>query len=457
METGDANYNFSEPPKPPEGRRKERLSDDEMGNLISAVGNHEAKAITLGMMESNVVYSAGDISRRLTQVQEGKGWNIDRTVMFGYLGKSLCPIGLVANEVINPDLSRFGYIKTDYGKQQGDALAGILLDFSLRHPEISLFDVFGSTQSRSKPQETSNIEFRKRAPITRLKLFWELITRDLPVRVVDIMNALDDPGSTVTAHLVDLSETGILSFESQPKGQPVVYYSLSDEQPLYDPKPYAGEKSKTDFALKLLRKHPDKEWTLEEVEKEYLNFSGENILDKSAASYRGRFSWILSNLVRDKYAKRGKFVPREKQSEINLNEGQKNMLFDLVYALDRFQDQDPEVVQFGLRRLKEIMADPDKISILTRKAREHSPYSNSTDIEELSSNISQFIRLNPGCTIHEVRNHLLHSGIRIQKQRVGQAIKGLVDSSNVIFKTLHGVRHFSVVDENQQVEETSNS
>jgi len=36
----------SEPTKPVEQTRGERLTDKQLGNLISAVGNHEAKALS---------------------------------------------------------------------------------------------------------------------------------------------------------------------------------------------------------------------------------------------------------------------------------------------------------------------------------------------------------------------------------------------------------------------------
>src|SRR3989344_5311749 len=156
MEIGEIPSEQKPTPRPPEIKVREKLSDEELGNLISAVGNHEAKAITLGLMLPGNTYSAYQLYKGIIGLQgEDMGWNISDRVPFGYCQSTLYPIGLVAQELIDPDLKTVGFMKTSRGRNEGDALAGLTLDFSLRYPEFSLQDFFGNTASSSKLQETN--------------------------------------------------------------------------------------------------------------------------------------------------------------------------------------------------------------------------------------------------------------------------------------------------------------
>lgn len=155
-----------EVPKIREQQQKERLSDEEMGNLISALGNHEAKAIVLCLMTPGIIYPRYDLYRAVIQAQgQNIGWRMNREGPFKYCQNSLSPIGLVTHEVINPDLSTYGYMKTEYGEKIGVPLAGLLLDFSLRHPDFSLQDFFASTSSPSQSQKMVRWSIKKERPL----------------------------------------------------------------------------------------------------------------------------------------------------------------------------------------------------------------------------------------------------------------------------------------------------
>lgn len=96
---------------------KERLGDEEMGNLISASGNSEAKAITLGAMRHGIIYTRGDLHKEVLYIQgEKPGWRINHNGPFSYCEASFEPIGLVAREVTTSSgLQKVGYIKTKGG------------------------------------------------------------------------------------------------------------------------------------------------------------------------------------------------------------------------------------------------------------------------------------------------------------------------------------------------------
>lgn len=103
------------PVPPPEATpQRERLSDEQMGGLLSAVGNNEAKAILFMLMEPHTVYTSGELNQLILKGQgQNPGWNMSRDVPFKYCKKSFVDDGLV--EPIEDGLQTTGYMKTDEG------------------------------------------------------------------------------------------------------------------------------------------------------------------------------------------------------------------------------------------------------------------------------------------------------------------------------------------------------
>ena len=94
-----------ESPKP-----KEKLSDERLGDLLSAVGNHEAKAITLILMRNGNVFDRSNLYGEVLSSQgESKKWRVGWGDPFKYWRHSLAPIGLVAKKTLSKDLSTYGY------------------------------------------------------------------------------------------------------------------------------------------------------------------------------------------------------------------------------------------------------------------------------------------------------------------------------------------------------------
>lgn len=390
-----------EVPRTPE-RPKERLSDEEMGNFISALGNHEAKAITLCLMTPGIIYSRGDLHRAVIWAQgQNKGWRMNRQVSFDYCQKSLSPIGLVTREVINPDLSAYGYIKTDYGDKIGVPLAGLLLDFSLRHPDFSLQDFFGRTHSSSQSQEIDETEYKKRAPITRLKIFWEILTSSPLIQTRDIVKQIGyaSTAENIGKHLFNLSRNGLLSYEAVTKGEAHVFYRLSETPPFSEPEPYDRDRKLTNFAYQLLKEDGNREWSAEVIKEryqQYLETQVKSLLNEK--NLMGRISSILSHLVKKGYARRRKFIGGQKGSEVTLTEEQRKVLLELVTLLDRFQNQDPAVLELGKRLASQIITNSEKVSLLFAKAKERSSDAGSLPIQETADDILRIVSSYPGST-----------------------------------------------------------
>lgn len=435
---------------PSEVIKKERLSDEEMGNLISALGNHEAKAITLCAMTPGIIYSRSDLYRAIIQAQgQNIGWRIARPGPFKYCEYSLSPIGLVTHEAINPDLSTYGYVKTDYGEKIGVPLAGLLLDFSLRHPDFSLQDFFASTLSASPSQEIEEMEYKKRAPGTRLKIFLEILTSSPPIRTKDIANEVQMgyTSMAIGAHLFTLAENGIISYEAVKAGEPRIYYRLSETPPPSEPEPHNGMVSLTSFVYQLLKKDGNREWFAEAIAEQYRQYLKTN--NKSfpkEGGFRKRISAVLSHLAKNGYARRRKFSWR-KSSEVTLTEEQRRVLLDLVTLLDRFQNQDPAVLELGKRLASGIIANSEKVSLLLAKAKEHSKYTNELPVQETADDILGIISSRPGSTNRQIQEMLKQKEERkLSKPRVTVITNLLIAEGKIIPTTIRGVRHFTLMD-----------
>lgn len=432
-------------PRLRERQQREKLSDEEMGNLISAFGNHEAKAITLCLMKPGVIYSKAELHRAVI-VSQGHHirWGLSQGTTFGYCRNSLSPIGLVAREVINSNLSTYGYMKTEYGEKTGVPLAGLILDFSLRHPDFSLQNFFSFTRSPSQSQNTGEIEYKKRAPSTRLKIFREILISDLPIRTIDIANKTGNSAQVISGHLSELVDRGIVSYEAVEYGGARVFYRLSESPPSPEPEKYKNERNLTSFVYRVLREGGQREWSAEAIRERYQLDQETQLLDKQ--DLNKRILGVLSHLAKNGYAQRKKFVGREIYSEVNITEKQRKILLELVTLIDSFQNQEPAVLELGKRLASKITADPEKISLLLGKAKEHSSGARSLPIQETADEILRIISSHPSCTPGQVRMSLKQEGRRLSKASIGGILRVLIAGRKITQTTIRGVRHFNLAD-----------
>lgn len=435
---------------------REKLSDERLGNLISAVGNHEAKAALLGLMQPGIIYARSDLNTIMLHAQgRNLAWRMAKGLPFSYCRHSLAPIGLVAQEVTTSGgLETIGYIKTDFGQEEGDSLGGLLLDLSLRYPLTSLQDIFGATVSPSEPKASEEgLAYRKRSPITRLRLFWELITSSLPIRNTDLGVSLGEDLATISTHVDSLSEKGIISYDSIGANVPFVIYRLSKDHPQDTPAHYSKGPTLAKAIYQIMHDNPDREFTLESVVQEYLKPLVVERVSSNTEFYR-----VLTWLSKQGYVERKKFG-HGKQSEINLTDDQRQMLLDLVTILDQFQNQDPEIIAYGRRCMKEIIADPEKVSTLIRKAREHSYFAQNAPPEQTTSDLVTIISQNPQLTATQLREILTQRQARtITKTHIRRLLKLALTSGQITQKTLNGIHHFSVAmppDQTKEVNETA--
>lgn len=419
--------------------RKEKLSDEQVDNLLSSIGNSEAKCATLLVMKTGKIYKMGDLRQELIAAQ-GKniGWRMAYPVPFSYCEWSLAPIGLVAKEALYPNLNAYGFTKTDYGETVGTALAGLFLDFSRRYKDISLEQVFGSTISTSKPKtiasESGSIDYKKRSPGIRLKIFRQLLEEALPVREVDLVEKVSESAQLIGQHLRELGKNNIINYESSKYGQSYSEYKLSPEESRTTPPVYREYTHATQTVYEILRGSPDRLWTLDQMVNAYiqLNPRDANKKEISIKNLNLLLSGILSHLNKNGYATVQKFHAI-RQSLVILSEAQKVVLSDLVKIIDGIKEQDPLVVEEGLRLSRYFLSHPEEISRLMAKAREKSSMANRTYLIETRLNILSIVEGKPNVSPEEVRELLeVQYGKKLKSSRVREIIKDMVAKKLII-------------------------
>lgn len=429
---------------------KERLSDEEMGNLLSALGNHEAKAVTFLVMKPGIVYSQGDLHRAVMQAQgEKKGWRVSHSGPFRYCEQSLAPIGRVTKEVLNPDLSTYGYLKTEYGEKVGVPLAGLLLWFSLKYPECSLIDLLGSTVSSGKIQEITlssqeNREFKKRASLTRLKIFRELaFYPSLPLREVDLVTKIGESQGYLESHLENLQRLGIILYESVGAGESGSLLRISSQALDKEPPAFRGYPTLTRRVFQILKENPSwftLEQLIEDYQQRFIPETGREKVKKK--SLKKRIPSVTAHLTREGYVEIGKFH-EDKRSEINLTEKQRVILLDLVILLEGFQNQNPEVLGKGRECASSLLSSPKEIAALMKKAKEHSSFAQRTSPEETGALVLSLISSHPDITASQIRKRMEEKyKKRLRVGRIREILQFLTIKKAIVFSQKGNLRRF---------------
>lgn len=354
---------------------RDKLSVLTMGKLLSAFGNHEAKAFTLVIMDKGEVYNSGQLHSRYVGFQgENPGWLTNHRLQHDYCSYSLSPIGLVVKEELQPGSGQYGYRLSKNNEQgelsgeEGQLLAALLLDFSSRYPDVSLIDLFGKTNApRKKVAEEDLEEEQSRAPINRWKIYQELATTNLrTIRQIDLANETGLGQSLLEQHLRELSRKKIIDYKDIELGDPVSYYSLKPNHPVTLPEHWRSYPTFTQRIYEILVDKNDRQLTLKEVFEIYKGaFDPEGKLNPKTTM--ARMSGVLNHLQSLDYLQKGRFG-YESRTEVTISSEKQEMLLDLVSLLDRFQDQDPEILRQAEELLHGIRRDHGNASILMKKA-----------------------------------------------------------------------------------------
>lgn len=392
-----------------------RIPDPEMTNLLSAFGNHEGKALLLSFMETDIPRRAPELRGVMREIQGiNPVWIPSSKLAFEYCERSLAPIGLVAYEFID-GFNNWGYARSRYGEEVGKPLAGLLLDYSRRHERISLYQMLGNTHTFNARSEDIPIP---RAQETRLKIYWELLTGALPVRLADLEDRLGLDNKLIMGHLNQMQRFGLVEYESTPSEEPITYYKMAPKPPAENPTPFKGYKSYTDKAYELLTQDPDRLWTCGDMATETTkDRQTRTKLDSSEYFYQltKTFSSIFSHLRKNNYVEVSNF-DNKRRSKVDLTPDQKEILNEFVELIDAFQNQDRAVIARG-HSLATSLTELD-IKVLLEKARENSPNARTHSVERTEDYIYSIIVQNPGISATQMKQELSKLGRPLTEFRI---------------------------------------
>lgn len=425
---------------------REPMDDKELGNLLASVGNSETKAITLLVMKPGAIHPRGDLHRRFLSIQEASvGWKMSHQTPFAYCLQSFAPIGLVAQEYIDPIEGLWGYKITEYGKDVGISLAGYLLDFSLNHLDVSLRQLLGSTVSHSPSSlittsQGEDVESRKRSPLTRVQLLRVLRNSDKKLRQIDIATEMDEAPSVVEKHIHTLAGERIISNDSIEQNEPRSFYQLKAARPSDNPPGFRRQPALTQEIYTIVCTHGHVPLSTEAV----VDLLIEGNPKRKSLSRRSLWSntnGILSYLVKEDYLIRQKFS-HTVQSEVFLTSVQREVIDEFLTLLDRFKTQTADVLQEGKNKARRILSNPAYVSALTKKAKEMSPMANRTSVEESLALVFSTISNHPGITNTELHNMFQTQGLHFGRDRIWELTRFLEKEGRVTTKRKGTVKHY---------------
>ncbi|MCA9328336.1 hypothetical protein KC959_01050 [Candidatus Saccharibacteria bacterium] len=344
------------------------LSTEQFKGLLNGAANHEAKLLVFGILAQEGPFSAGSIHRELVDRQGPEpGWVPQDQVAEKYCTYSLGPIGLVVKgqEYVS-GRQRTTYGATELGDTHGAALAGALLEWSLKYPGLSLQKVFSFTASTGET----------RSPENRYALLYDLLTAPGPVSYTTIGEYDDwfgsDDKKVRDSVLRGMATDGIVTIDSK-------LTDNRDRIEIVDPEfrhvayKFSDLKAETQLFYKALQKlfaEDKKTVVFHDIQQAALE------IDPEASTFlpimRRLFSQAISPRTKNfKSNVRKVEEDAQRRTSVTLVEEHREALGDLFLALDNIRDG-KNLEQYR-RRLKAILANPEECSTIMRKARDNSP------------------------------------------------------------------------------------
>lgn len=377
-------------------------SREQLQSILSAAGNHEAKALLCVAMQDGEEYRGNQLSGLMIDAQgTHPTWRLGKSLGRDYCEESLTPAGLVIKN-LDYDTGKVSYLKTNKGNL-ADALSGHLLELSLKYEEFSLYDIFGATQSTAISG--------KRSPAARLAIFEELLTQERPIQVKDLRNAHISDWANVSSHLLGLSRAGVITMSKRSNSDPIVQYKLGN-YPLQEMRVRPEISSLTtdirNLLIKFFEEHPKENITPSLIAGQLRSLS-DNYALQTKAGLRGKVSQALNNFTNQNGLIKTNPESHGTRSQISLNERQEGLLTECMNIMYGFLD-DSSFKEKGIEKSNKIIADTDLVCKLMQKARDHSPIANNRSDEEKFSSIHNLLVSGNALTVAEI-DDLLDKGI----------------------------------------------
>lgn len=389
--------------------QEERISNEELGNLLAAIGNGEQKAMLLSVMALHpyTIFTGNDMRQHIADAQGlpfntkvSDGWVESNTSLENHCSSSFSMIGLVSEELKDRENNVYGYMVTRKGLVEGQVLAGLLLDYSERH-DVALRAIFSDTSSQGNERKVGvgdqQFDFKNRAPLNRMKILKALLSLPMPAKAVDVsyqMIGLDR--DTVGEHCRDLGENGIITFKPGPKEGSRVEYRLKNIPEVVDLHPKF--KKLTGDVCRILESEADRNWTTDSLIEKLVQ---EDESRQSQTALRNSLGKVLGKLRND-----GVIDVLQAQGGISLTHEQRSNIGELIDILEKFQSRDAETFTRGRQLAFEFATQPQKALSALARAKQFSSHAEALTQGVVNKVIISAISENPGSTADDVRDYL---------------------------------------------------
>ncbi len=379
--------------------KEKRLDPRITYTLIAAIGNNEAKALLLTAMQKDQVYSNSKLEEIFRQIQgKEQAWPRPGKILAQYCHQTLEPAGLV-QEIIGEHGVVSGYMKTEFAEQTGEALAGLLLEFSEQH-QVPLYNLFGATTSNN-PAESIKIkntedelDAKKRAAEVRMKIFREIIKQPPNTTTTALARACGETTKRIGSHLEELNRHSVVSYSHYVPGIDYGLHQLSTKRPADPPKPFAKCAPLTQRVYEILQSNPNKQFTVSEIAQIIENKQKKPVAEDTVRA-------ILSHLYKEGYTEKD-----SSHTRINLTDQQRKLITDLVEKIDSFERQNPNDLNNWKDTARKIVNNPERVNALLERAKEASPWAKRRPTAETTNAICELLKQNPELTATEIQEKL---------------------------------------------------
>ena len=408
----------------------ERLPEENFLNLLNGVANSESKLLTAAVIgvAPNKHFTQVQLLTKLIQLQgEHVGWRISKRVPMSYCDDTLGPIGAVVSEPVKTRRGTWtrAYKSTELGSEWGLALAGTLLDWSLKYPDIPLQRVFGTTRSRSSAK----------SPEARWRIFTELLTHPRGettyINIIRSMGNRNDRQSSIHNHLEVLSNMGVLEITSKADAYNPIFKIETPEfrhirKQLHETSPVTQA---IYSAIQKIDSEGKKEATLNELVAKSEEFDpsvdARDIHKQLTQSLAIRSFHLPGLTLKDLNG-----APEERSSA-KISPDFVEPIMDLCERLETVRE--PQNLGMLKARAKQILSDPELCSELMAKARRFS--TSVRGMEEgggaTNQRILNIVSELGSVTATEVINEFHRKGVSINGNSVRIALRNMANSGQL--------------------------
>lgn len=359
----------------------EKVLLEDAANIIATVANNESKALALAAMvrkAQGLPLTAADIHSAFLEIQgNNPTWLPHPSSTPKIAEQSFAKIGTVVKTTREDEWPKIDYSVSQYGEKVGLAAVGLFLDLSLKYPDVHLYDIFGTTNTRS--------EEMRRSPYTRLQILAALTQDPREYKSAkDIAGRAGIPIHYVSRQGMDLEDAGLVEQIHFKPGQSDTSISFPD------PERFQALKLRSD-ANDITRAMIDE--LKSRLAGGAASVSQEELIDaiigrlesSEVADIRRKVSYQLPVWKQAGLIATTSNFSKEHRSNLRLNAENIDVINDLMAAVQALVEGDEGYLAWGQRRALEIVNNVEAVNYLLAKSIESSPSKNRSTRSEFQA------------------------------------------------------------------------